>query len=121
MITIVQHGHGDLGDPQALYNMRDWIPDNTDELSWSKLVAAPFGTVRCVVMHASMIDHPVEGWLVTVEVILPSDLRFVEWTSGWIAPLPFADAQRECDVIIQELVTYGPGEWIDVKASIAKS
>ncbi len=119
MITIVRQAHGDLGDPQALYNIEDWAPTGTDGLSWDKLVSAPFGTVRCNVHHTSTIDYEeVEGWFVDVEVILPSDRRFVEWVSGWVDPLPFADAQRECDVIIQELVTYGPGEWIDVKTGL---
>jgi hypothetical protein len=89
--------------------MSDWKQVGQDV--WEKIMAAPFGTVRASI---AQMDYAEGGWLAQVEVTAATDPRFEEWVSGWVPPLPFAEAQAECDTIVAELVEYGPGEWIDM-------
>jgi hypothetical protein len=88
--------------------MGEWA--QIDEDQWEKVIEAPFGSVRALILQT---DYSQGGWLVHVEVTKATDPRFEEWVSGWVPPLPFAEAQAECDTIVAELVEYGPGEWID--------
>jgi hypothetical protein len=90
----------------------DWMQTAPDR--WSKRVLLPFGTVIASVYRVDdfRADYVEDGWLVTVAVDPALDPRYEDWTTGYIPPLPFSEAQAECDQIIGELITYGPGEWI---------
>jgi hypothetical protein len=93
--------------------MSAWVQDGNT--SWRKEIKAAFGTVAVMVRQVDYgrPDYSEDGWLPSVAVVEASDARYTDWTSGYIAPLPLLEAQDECERIVQELIVYGPGEWID--------
>ena len=96
--------------------MGDWVQETVDW--WTKELDLPFGKVRCSARRATSIldELPPDTWLPEVAVVLATDPQFAEWCTGYIPPLPLPQAQAACAQVVQELLEYGPGEWIDFSA-----